>query len=179
MKRFVYLTIALSALLVGACSKKDSNNIGYAPNNCVASGGPNQYRMLNGQCVNAQNQVVSQNMCYGYNTYDPRCGSMTIGPNQFGAYGFNGFGYAGVGDTCSMYYGPGWVTSRGIYGELICVNAASWGYITGYYGVPAMYGPAGSGYYQTCIPGQNNCNCQSVGGTLGTMSGSANTGYCY
>jgi hypothetical protein len=178
MKKLSLLAVAVLTLAaLTACSKKDKNNgynpYGYAPNSCYRTGGVNQFRYVNGICVDSRTgqQTSPQNCVSGQmgQSYDPRC-------NFYGGHQLNNqYGY-GM-DACATAYGPGWVTSRGVYGELICVNSMTWNYISSYYGqTPIMM----NGVYQTCIPGGSyNCRCQSFGGTLGWFQAGVSVGFCY
>lgn len=182
MKRhlFTLFGLVLVALAMGACSKKSgsNNNHGYgnynmAPNSCYNSGGPNRYQWLNGQCRDVQqNTTVAQNYCTqaasGY-SYDPRCNY--YGGNQV---------YSGS-NACSIYgYGfyPVYLPSAGGY---VCINNNTYNHINSYYyGYmnPYMY----NGGYYGCVPGMTssfNCNCKTLGGTLGWFSAGLSIGICF
>jgi hypothetical protein len=151
---------------------------GVAPNSCFANGGINRFRWLNGQCVDAQtSQVAAPFSCQNPQMNlinDPRC--FHVGGNTLGMGMFNQFG----ADACSIAYGPGFVTGRGFWGELVCVNTGTWNFISTFYGMnPMLIG----GLPQTCVPGGANnfgrCHCRSFGGTLGWVSGGAYIGFCF
>ena len=131
MRKILFFMASVALLFTTACDKdkdKDNNRWGYAPNSCYASGTNAQYRWANGQCIDVRNNqpVSNVNLCsqasHGY-SYDPRCNTYGGFNNGLpgGGYGWTGGNFA-WNDACSAAYGPGWVTSRGIMGELICVN---------------------------------------------------------
>ena len=149
MRKLIYSIVAVAALGLTACDKDDdNNNNGFAPNSCYASGGINQYQMINGQCYDRRsnnNQPVPGYLC-GQNqvgaSYDPRCNSYTgwnTGfPNNGVPFGNN------PNDLCSLYYGFGWYTEVLYTGQPICVNlgAQQWGYFNSGWNVN------GSAYYR-------------------------------
>lgn len=182
MKKLSKLALILMAVATfSACSNRDNNNNGggfnpngFAPNSCFNSGGLNQFRWANGTCIDSRSgQPTSPQFCQGNQmgfSNDQQCnfvGGFQIPGGQFG------FG----ADACTQAYGFGWVTSRGMFGELICINAQTWGHISSFYGqAPILF----NGMYQTCIPGGiNNCRCQSFGGTLGWFQGGVSMGFCF
>ena len=136
MRKLIYSIVAVAALGLTACDNDDNNNnngFGYAPNSCFATGGVNQYQLINGQCYDRRSgnqQPVPGYLC-GQNqvgaSYDPRCnqytGWNTGFPNNGIPFGNN------PNDLCSIYYGFGWYTEVLYTGQPICVNLGNrqWG----------------------------------------------------